>query len=421
MNILNRIFQLFIQSFKYLFREKSTFIISSLTISLCLVLVSLVSVVSFYSVKKMLSMDSHKILVTFKKDIEDSCKVKCDAEIDKMIEIDRCPTCPAYKPSKLVILSSDTELEKKGKNSCKECIDNEYNKGDKVPSNLIEGRKMYKFTCDDSCVAPKNSKYPSYYGAKVKNLCMECMNDKCDQSIDSILANNGNLISLVLPRYKDLELQNFEKLFDKSYFNSYRGKIIKLPMRAEFSLKEEIDDNNKLNKLINRIWSVKDSNGYKIVESVEMFDKAKFAYYKNLIPMIIGLALVVIIFAILILFFIVSNTIRLIIHSKRHVLSTLRLLGERDFFIKLPFIFQGIWQGFIGAVISVLCMFILDLIEFNVGIYSFINKTFLVDSTFSTLSNIEFSFMEQPLILFFIIGILLGVFGSVRSCSKYLE
>ena len=57
------------------------------------------------------------------------------------------------------------------------------------------------------------------------------------------------------------------------------------------------------------------------------------------------MALLIVVFAILIPFFIVSNTIRLIIHSKRHVLLTLRLLGDKDFFIKLPFIFQGIWQG----------------------------------------------------------------------------
>ena len=98
--------------------------------------------------------------------------------------------------------------------------------------------------------------------------------------------------------------------------------------------------------------------------------------------MIIGLAILVISFAVLIPFFIVSNTIRLIIHAKRHILFTLRLLGERDFFIKLPFIFQGIWQGLIGAVTSIVFMFILDLIEFNIGIYNFINKTLLIASRY---------------------------------------
>ena len=135
MSIINRIFNLSMQSFKYLYREKSTFLISSFTISLCLVLVSLVSTLTFHSVKKILSMDSHKILVTFKKDIESSCETECRAEEEKMIEIDRCPVCPSYDPSKLSGLSNDTPLEKEGKQRCKECIDKEYNKDDKRPSN----------------------------------------------------------------------------------------------------------------------------------------------------------------------------------------------------------------------------------------------------------------------------------------------
>ena len=102
---------------------------------------------------------------------------------------------------------------------------------------------------------------------------------------------------------------------------------------------------------------------------------------KNLVttklnPYDLGAAFIVILFTVLIPFFIVSNTIRLIIHSKRHILSTLRLLGEKDFYIKLPFIFQGIWNGFLGALVSIFCFYVLDLIEFNVAIYDFINKTF---------------------------------------------
>ena len=419
--MLNRLFNLLIQSFKYLYREKSTFFISSFTISLCLVLVLLVSTLTFYSVKKILSMDSHKILVTFNRSIENDCKQECDAEEKTMIGIDRCVVCPTYNPSKLEILDNDTPLEKAGKERCLKCIDEEYNKDDKIPNDLIDGRKMYKFVCDEECIPPEDSQYLPYYGAKVSNPCMDCMDDKCDQVISSILADNGNLINLVLARYKSVELKNFENLFNKSYFNSYRGKSVILPMRAEFALKDKIDSKNKLNKLISNIWNTEDLNREAAVTSVEMLDESKFLYYKNLIPMIIGLAVLIIGVSLIIPFFIVSNTIRLIIHSKRHVLSTLRLLGEKDFFIKLPFILQGAWQGFIGGFICVMCMFMLDLIGVNIAIFNFINKTFVIDTAFSVSSNINFNFMDQSLILFFILGILLGVFGSIRSCSKYLK
>ena len=421
MSFFNRLFYLFVQSFKYSLREKSTFVISTLTISLCLVLVFLVSTLSFYSIKKILSMDSHKLLVTFKKDIEDSCMDDCNDELENMIEIDRCPTCPSFSPDKLNLQNGDSDLEKFGKGKCKECIDDDYNKGDNVPSKLIEGRKMYKFTCDDACMPPTGSKYPPYYGAKLTNPCMTCMDNKCDQSIKYILNNNKDMISLISAGYKNIELKNFEKIFQRSYFNSYRGKTVNLPMRAEFKIDNKVDDEGKLEKLVAKVWRTENSSGEKIIESVQIFDEQKFSYYKSLIPMILGAAFIVILFTVLIPFFIVSNTIRLIIHSKRHILSTLRLLGEKDFYIKLPFIFQGIWNGFLGALVSIFCIFILDLIEFNVAIYSFINKTFWIDGKYSLGSNVQFIFMDQSLLLLFVLGITLGIFGAFRACSKYLD
>tara|TARA_Y100000768_G_scaffold348427_1_gene297342 strand:+ start:660 stop:1925 length:1266 start_codon:yes stop_codon:yes gene_type:complete len=421
MSFFNRIFCLFIQSFKYSFREKSTFIISTLTISLCLVLVFLVTILSFYSVKKILSMDAHKLLVTFKKDIEDTCINDCNEEIENMIEIDRCPTCPSFSPNKLNPLSSDSELELIGKSRCRDCINNEYNKGDKIPSKLIEGRKMYKFICDEACLPPSDSNYPPYYGAKLTNPCMDCVDEKCDQSIKYILDKNSEMISLISAGYKNRELKNFENLFQRSYFNSYRGKTVNLPMRAEFNIDTKVDNEDKLNRLISDVWAIKNSNGEKIVESVQVFDEKKFTYYKSLVPMILGSAFITFSFAVLIPFFIVSNTIRLIIHSKRHILSTLRLLGERDFYIKLPFIFQGIWNGILGGSISILCIFILDLIEFNAALYNFINKTFSIDANHSITSDVQFIFMDQSVFLFFILGVSLAIFGAMRACSKYLD
>tara|TARA_B100002052_G_scaffold65368_1_gene58616 strand:+ start:12795 stop:14060 length:1266 start_codon:yes stop_codon:yes gene_type:complete len=421
MSFFNRIFYLFIQSFKYSFREKSTFIISTLTISLCLVLVFLVSILSFYSVKKILSMDSHKLLITFKKDIEDACIDDCAAEIENMIEIDRCPTCPSFAPYKLNPTSSDSDLELIGKSRCRECIDNDYNKDDKIPSKLIEGRKMYKFICDEACLPPSGSKYPPYYGAKLANPCMDCVDKKCDQSIKYVLDKNSDMINLISAGYLNRELKNFEKLFQRSYFNSYRGKTVNLPMRAVFNIDSNVDNEDKLNKLISDVKMTENSNGEKIIDSVDVFDEQKFKYYKSLVPMILGSAFIVFLFALLIPFFIVSNTIRLIIHSKRHILSTLRLLGEKDLYIKLPFIFQGIWNGVLGGAISILCIFILDLIEFNAALYNFINKTFSVDPEYSLVSDVQFVFMDQYVFTFFILGVSLAIFGAIRACSKYLD
>lgn len=50
--------------------------------------------------------------------------------------------------------------------------------------------------------------------------------------------------------------------------------------------------------------------------------------------------------------FLVSNTIRLAIHAKRRIIRTMELVGATSMFIRLPFLLEGIMQGFLGGVLA---------------------------------------------------------------------
>jgi cell division transport system permease protein len=79
--------------------------------------------------------------------------------------------------------------------------------------------------------------------------------------------------------------------------------------------------------------------------------------------------------------FIIANTIRLVIYSRREEVEIMRLVGATDWFIKMPFYVQGIIHGFFGGVIGTGILYLvfflmLSRIEGGIG-NTFIQPNFL--------------------------------------------
>ena len=101
-----RIFQIFMDSFKVLYREKLNFYISSFTISICLVLVSLISIISLASIEKIKGIKIPELIVSYNETLDNNCIDICyyDDEL--------CPECPIYVPSKLELKGTDSKSDK---------------------------------------------------------------------------------------------------------------------------------------------------------------------------------------------------------------------------------------------------------------------------------------------------------------------
>ena len=113
--------------------------------------------------------------------------------------------------------------------------------------------------------------------------------------------------------------------------------------------------------------------------------------------------------------FIISNTIRITMFNRRLEINIMKSVGATNWFIRWPFIVEGMLLGVISAVISLGVVW---------GIYELLESTIM--SLFGMMSNaFEIAnFLSYALYLlaaFVLIGILSGGVGSFISIQKYLR
>lgn len=117
-------------------------------------------------------------------------------------------------------------------------------------------------------------------------------------------------------------------------------------------------------------------------------------------------------FLVVAVIFIVSNTIKLTIYSRRDELEVMSLVGATRFFIKAPFLLEGLMQGTAGSVISVALLF---------GLYEgFLHNAgnFL---TFNPATS-GLSFLPPEYIAGLLLaGALLGFIGSLTSLKRFIN
>ncbi len=126
---------------------------------------------------------------------------------------------------------------------------------------------------------------------------------------------------------------------------------------------------------------------------------------------IIAVVIVAVLFAISV--FIISNTIKLTVYSRRLEISIMKSVGATNGFVRLPFVVEGMILGIVAGIVS------LGLVW---GFYEFAITQFkdLIDS----LGLEALSFMDYALPMlgaFVAIGILTGVGGSIITMSRYLN
>ena len=124
---------------------------------------------------------------------------------------------------------------------------------------------------------------------------------------------------------------------------------------------------------------------------------------------------VILVLLVIISIFIIANTIKLTVHARRKEISIMKYVGATNNFIRWPFIVEGMIIGILASIISIV------IVGFA---YNFVAEK-LVNAEFMQLINmslISFSDMFSSIIfVYMLLGIGIGVLGSVISMRKYLK
>ena len=223
---------------------------------------------------------------------------------------------------------------------------------------------------------------------------------------------------------KDADVRKLQKKIESYPYT--KSSIYKSKEDAIDEMVKELGENPEtflgFNPLLASI-EVKLNSEYANNDSIALFEKKlrketstikDITYRRDLLDAVnnnitkISLMLIVLVGLLLIISFaLISNTIRLMIYSKRFLIHTMKLVGASNSFIRRPFIYSNIFTGILASIIAM--GLLLCLVYYGTqGI-----------NNLSTLININSLIVVFGTIL--ILGILISIIATYFAVNRYLR
>lgn len=144
-----------------------------------------------------------------------------------------------------------------------------------------------------------------------------------------------------------------------------------------------------------------------------LYGKGKIEKLFNFLNISRNVGIVLIIALLLTAMFLISNTIKITITARRKEIEIMKLVGATNWFVRIPFVLEGMWLGLLGSIIPIVTVSIL---------YTQIYKALapkLQGEIFQLLNTKPFIFEVDLLIL--LMAVLIGIWGSFMSVRKFLK
>ncbi len=216
------------------------------------------------------------------------------------------------------------------------------------------------------------------------------------------------------------EIKNIEYVKDVKYVSKEEHKAQMMEYSESFkTILNYLDENPLLDSYIVYVEDIKDfsetSDAIKALPNVETVKDGEGVVEQvvSAFDIVERVTIGIVISLILVTGFLISNTIKLTIYSRKTEIEIMRLVGASNLAIKLPFVFEGFIIGLIGSIVPI-CVTIYG----YAILYSEMNG-----QLFSEMLHMikPFNFVFYVSCLLVLIGVVVGMLGSASAVKRYLK
>lgn len=212
-----------------------------------------------------------------------------------------------------------------------------------------------------------------------------------------------NVSNIVYKSKKDLkqEMQSSSNILDAAMKEWDENEN---PLKDTFQIK--VDDIEKIGETASTIQNIEG------VDSVN-YGETMVNKFLSAFKVIEKCTIVAVILLIVVTVFLIVNTIKLTIFSRKREISIMRLVGAGNFSIKMPFVIEGMVLGLIGSIIPILIV-----IYGYFALYQHFDGQ-LYSPLIRLITPEPFIYIISGIIM--IIGMVVGMLGSYQAVRRYLK
>ena len=259
-------------------------------------------------------------------------------------------------------------------------------------------------------------------------------------SISILLSSNVNNFADLVE--KDVTIVAFLDVdIDDAGRNQVEEQIKKLAYldtytyQSKMEISKEMMDSSEVFKNIMQNWTEEDSpiqdtflikvtdieKISDVAEKVKAIDHVEIVKYgEGMVEQLVSVfdvvhkgSLIIVATLIVVTAFLISNTIKITIFSRKREIEIMRLVGASNINIKIPFVIEGLFLGVIGSIIPILIT-----TYGYVTIYNNFNGQ-LFSPFIKLITPSPFIYVVSLILIF--IGAIVGMLGSLAAVRKYLK